>query len=83
MRVRSRLDLSPDIPHFAFRIPHSMLRPVVQLNQLFQRLHPSFACPPEQRAQDVRGREGVPEGAMACRILDAEERRHLVEPPAA
>src|SRR5882724_3643568 len=53
--------------------------PVVQVDQLLQRLDPLLPRPPEQRPQDVRGGEGIPEGTMACRVVDAKERRHLVE----
>src|SRR5436189_1298456 len=83
VRVRSRLDLSTDIPHSAFRIPHSMARPLMHLDQLLQRLDPPLPRPPDQRPQDVSGGEGIPEGAMACRVLDAEERRHVIEPTVA
>src|SRR2546430_12741237 len=79
VRGRSRLDLSTDIPHSAFRIPHSMTRPLMHLDQLLQGLDPPLPRSPEQRPQDVSGGEGIPKGAMACRVLDAEERRHMVE----
>src|SRR5229473_4568639 len=79
VRVRARLDLSTDIPHSAFRIPHSMTRPVVQLYQLLQGLDPPLPRSPDQRPQDLSRGEGIPKRAMACRVLDAEVRRHLVE----
>src|SRR5437879_4144186 len=78
--VRSRSDLRAGIPHSAFRIPHSLMpRPVVQLNQFFQGLDPPLPRSPDQRSQDVSGGEGIPKGAMARRVLDAKERRHMVE----
>ena len=52
--------------------PQFVSRPVMQLHQLFQRLDPPLPRSPEQRPQDVSGGEGIPKGAMACRVLDAE-----------
>src|SRR5258707_8618549 len=54
--------------------------PVMQEDQILERLHPAFPRAAEQRPQNVRGGERVPEGAMACWVVDAEERRHVVEP---
>jgi len=63
VKGRSPIDAFAHVPRSTFRVPRfGVPWPVVHLNQLFQRLHPSFACPPEQRSQDVRGREGVAEG---------------------
>src|SRR6266705_7166594 len=56
-----------------------MTRHLMHLDQLLQRLDPPLPRSPEQRPQDVSGGEGIPKGAMACRVLDAEERRHMVE----
>src|SRR6267143_2915525 len=61
----------------------TVARPVMQEHEVLERLHPLLPCPPEQRSQDVRCRQGIPEGAMPCRVLDAEERRHVVESPVA
>src|SRR5437899_10114405 len=84
MRGRSPIDAPLDTPHSAFRIPHFLVSwPVMHLNQLLQRLDPPLPRPPDQRPQDVSGGEGIPEGAMACWVLDAEERRHVVEPTVA
>src|SRR6266446_4885290 len=57
--------------------------PVVQVDQLLQGLDPPLPGAPDQRPQDVSGGESVAEGAMACRVVDAEERRHVVEPTVA
>src|SRR2546422_4246021 len=53
--------------------------PVVQEDQVFERLHPAFPRAAKQGTQDVGGGERIPEGAMTCRVVHAEERRHLVE----
>src|SRR2546422_5070709 len=79
VRVRSRLDLSTDIPHSAFRIPHSMTRPLMHLDQLLQGLDPPLPRSPEQRPQDVSGGEGIPKGARSEEhTSELQSRLHLV-----
>src|SRR6266581_601751 len=55
-------------------------RSVVQLDELRERPDAPFVGPHEQRAENARRRERIPEGAMARRVFDAEEGRDLVEP---
>src|SRR6058998_3824257 len=77
---RLHTDAFAAVPRSDFRVPHfGVPRPVVQHNQLFKRLDPSLPRSPDQRPQDVSGGKGIPKGAMACRVLDAEECRHMVE----
>src|SRR5881296_3434481 len=80
MGGRPPIDTRSDIPHSAFRIPYFPVPwPVVHLNQLFQRLDSPLPGPSEERAQDIGRGERIDEGAMTRRIVDAEERRQVVE----
>ena len=72
-------DVRP-IHDFGFRQREVRAR---DLDQLYQRLHPAIPSAAQQRSQDVRGRQRVPERAMAGRVVDPEERRHVIEPPVA
>ena len=68
-----------DIPQSEIANPQSVSWPVMQLHELLQRLDPPLPRPPDQGPQDVSGGEGIPKGAMSRRVLDAEERCHMVE----
>src|SRR5207237_10675432 len=67
-------------PQSEIRSPHCVLRQIMQVEQVVQRAHAPLRRAAQQGAQDARRRERVAEGAMASRVLDAEERRHLLQP---